>query len=106
MNNDPCKAFKKIEKQIKITIYMDLWKYCQILTIQKSLTIKWLRFLKKRFLIWIYHLVLDHILSPNNKFGMQINIIFFYFVMVQLDDQSMVFYFKSPLLLTNDFFYQ
>jgi hypothetical protein len=27
---------------------MDLWKYGQILTIQKSLTIKWLRFSKKK----------------------------------------------------------
>ncbi len=33
-------------KQTKIAIHMDLWKYGQILTIQKSLTIKWLRFSK------------------------------------------------------------
>jgi len=35
---------KKIEKETKIATHMDLWKYCQILTIQKSLVIKWLRF--------------------------------------------------------------
>ncbi len=51
MNNDPCKAFesicfwdKDIKKQRKIAIHMDLWKYGQILTIQKSLIIKLLRF--------------------------------------------------------------
>jgi hypothetical protein len=53
---------------------MDLWKYGQILTIQKFLIIKRLRFLNKIFFIWIYHLVLHHILNPNNKFGMWINI--------------------------------
>jgi hypothetical protein len=31
---------KKVEKQTKIVTHMDLWKYGQILTIQKSLTIK------------------------------------------------------------------
>jgi hypothetical protein len=31
---------QKIQKQTKITTHMDLWKYGQILTIQKSLTIK------------------------------------------------------------------
>jgi hypothetical protein len=77
---------------------MDLWKYGQILTIQKSLTIKRLRFSKKRFFIWVYHLVLHYILSPNNKFGMLINMNFFCFVMFQLDDQSIFFDFKSPLL--------
>jgi hypothetical protein len=56
---------------------MDLWKYGQILTIQRSLIIKWLRFSKKRFLIWVYHLILHYILNPNKKFGMWINIIFF-----------------------------
>jgi hypothetical protein len=30
----------KIEKQTKITTHMNLWKYNQTLTIQKSLTIK------------------------------------------------------------------
>jgi hypothetical protein len=61
MNNDLCKAFKnicfwdtKIEKQTKIATHMNLWKYSQILTIQKSLTIKWLRFLNKRFFILYY----------------------------------------------------
>jgi hypothetical protein len=42
----------------------------------KVLIIKWLRFWKKRFLIWIYHFVLHHILNPSNKFEMWINIIF------------------------------
>jgi hypothetical protein len=81
MNNDPCKTFKKyafgtnkIGKQTKIVTHIDLWKYGQILTIQKSLIIKQLRFSNKRFIIWIY-LVL-HILSPNNKFGMWVNIKF------------------------------
>jgi hypothetical protein len=47
MNNDPCKAFKKypfgtkkFKKKTKIATHMDLQKYGQILTIQKSLTIK------------------------------------------------------------------
>jgi len=67
---------KKIEKQTKIATHMDIWKYGQILTIQKSLTIKQLKFSNKRFFTWIYHFLLHHILSPNNKFGMWINIIF------------------------------
>jgi hypothetical protein len=65
---------KEIEKQTKIATHMDLWKYGQILIIQKSLTIKWLRFSKKIFIIWIYHLVLHYILNPNNKFEMWFNI--------------------------------
>ncbi len=88
-NNAPSKTFKnicfwnkEIEKQTKNATHMDLWKYGEILTIQKSLTIKWLKFSNKRFLIWIYHLVLHHILNPNNKFGMWINMFFFHFVMV------------------------
>jgi hypothetical protein len=59
-NNAPSKIFKKkcfcdkkIEKQTKIATHMDLWKYGQILTIQKSLVIKRLRFSKKRFFIWV-----------------------------------------------------
>jgi len=48
---------------------MDLWKYGQILTIQKSLFIEQLKFSKKKFLIWVYHVVLHYILSPNKKFG-------------------------------------
>jgi hypothetical protein len=55
---------------------MDVWKYGQILTIKKSLNIKWLKFSKKRLFIWIYHLVLQYILGPNNKFGMWINMKF------------------------------
>jgi hypothetical protein len=35
---------QKIEKQTKIVIHMNLWKYGQILTIQKFITIKHLRF--------------------------------------------------------------
>jgi hypothetical protein len=53
----------------KIAAHMDLWKYGKILTIQKSLIIKQLKFSKKRFFIWVYHFVLHHILNPNNKFG-------------------------------------
>jgi hypothetical protein len=53
---------------------VDLWKYGQILTIQKSLTIKWLKFSNKRFFIWFYHIVLHYILSLNKKFGVWINI--------------------------------
>jgi hypothetical protein len=41
---------KKIWKTKKITIHMDLWKYGQILTIQKSLIIKQRRFSKKKIL--------------------------------------------------------
>jgi hypothetical protein len=67
---------------------MDLQKYGQILTIQKSLTIKQLSFSNKRFFIWVYHLVLHFLLSPNNKFGMWINIIFFHFVMFQSNNES------------------
>jgi hypothetical protein len=74
---------------------MDLWKYGQILTIQKSLTIKQLRFSKKRFFIWIYHLVLHYILNPNK---------IFHFVMFQSNNQFIFFNFQNPLLLTNDFF--
>jgi hypothetical protein len=39
--------FKTKKLKIKQTTHMDLWKYGQILTIQKSLTIKWLRFSRK-----------------------------------------------------------
>jgi hypothetical protein len=65
------------KKLKKIAIHMDLWKYGQISTIQKFLIINWLKFSNKRFIIWIYHHVLIYILSPNNKFGMWINISFF-----------------------------
>jgi hypothetical protein len=41
---------------------MDLWKYGQILTIQKSLSVKPLKFSKNKFLIWVYHLVLHYML--------------------------------------------
>jgi hypothetical protein len=45
----------KNEKQTKIAIHMDLWKYGQILTIQKSLIIKRLSF----FLYKIPHMNLS-----------------------------------------------
>jgi len=58
MNNALSKTFKtvpfwdkEIEKQTKIIIHKDLRKYGPILTIQKFVTMKWLRFSKKRFLI-------------------------------------------------------
>jgi hypothetical protein len=38
---------KKLEKQTKIVAHMDLWKYGQILAIQKSLAIQWFKFSKK-----------------------------------------------------------
>ncbi len=74
-NNASSKAFKntcfwtkEIKKQTKIVIHMDLWKYGQILTIQKTfLIIKRLRFSKKKIFIWICHLVLQYILSPKKK---------------------------------------
>jgi hypothetical protein len=49
-------------KKTKIATHMDF--------IQKSLTIKQLKFSKKIFFILIYHLVLHYILNANNKFGM------------------------------------
>ncbi len=49
----------KIEKQTKIATHMDLWKYDQILTV------KWLKFSKKRFFIWVYHLVLHNIVTKK-----------------------------------------
>jgi len=68
----------------------------------KVLTIKRLRFSKKRFFIWIYHLVLHYILNPNNKFGMWVNIIF---SILWCSSQTTNLYFdlKSSLLLTNEF---
>jgi hypothetical protein len=84
MINDPSKTFENIcfgdnfffEKQTKIAIHMHLWKYGQIWTIQKSLTIEWLRFSNKRFLTWVYHFIFYHILNSNKKIGMWINIKF------------------------------
>jgi hypothetical protein len=44
---------KKFEKQTKIATHMDIWKYDQILTIQKPITIKTIKtFEKKIFFIW------------------------------------------------------
>jgi hypothetical protein len=71
----PRKYFE-IKKLKKINKSHLIWKYGQILTIQKSLITKWLKISKKRFIIWVYHFVLHYILSPNNKFGMWINIKF------------------------------
>jgi hypothetical protein len=52
---------KNLKKKTKIAIHMDLWKYGQIWTIQKTLTIKWLMFSKKKnrhmslsYCIWSY----------------------------------------------------
>ncbi len=66
----------KLEKQTKFATYRDLWKYGSIWSIQKFLTIKWLRFSKTRFFIWVYNLIINHILSPNNKLKMWISIKF------------------------------
>jgi hypothetical protein len=51
------------KNKIVIEIHMDLWKYGPILTIQKFETIIWLRSIRKGLLIWIYHFILQHILS-------------------------------------------
>ncbi len=64
-------------KNKKIAIHRVLCKYGPILTIWKSLIIKWLRFFFKKIFIWVYNLIIHHILSLNNKFGMWINIFFF-----------------------------
>jgi hypothetical protein len=104
----PCLKFsknmilgQKIWKRKNIGTHMDLWKYSQFFSIQKSLTIEWLWFSKKRFFIWVY-LVLHYMLNPNNNLECE-SIFFFYLVMFQLDNQSIFFNFKSPLLLTNEF---
>jgi hypothetical protein len=76
-NNAPSKTFKKyvfgimfLKNKQKLQL---IWTI-QPSTIQKFLTTKWLRFSKKRFLAWVYHLVLHYILNPNNEFGMWIKI--------------------------------
>jgi hypothetical protein len=91
-NNAPSKTFqnicfweKKFEKiyqlgALVIATHMDLWKYGQIWTIQKSLVIKWLNFSKRRFFICVYHLILHYIFNPNNKFGMWMNIYIYIFI--------------------------
>jgi hypothetical protein len=81
-NNAPSKTlkknvFKKKKLKKKINNSYKLMKNGQIFTIQKSLTIKRIRFSKKIFFIWVSHLVFHYILSSNNKFGMWINIISF-----------------------------
>jgi hypothetical protein len=73
------------EKQTKIATHMDLWKYGQILIIQKSLTIT--SYIESQERIW-----------NVNQYKC------FHFVMFQSDDQFIFFNFKSPLLLTNVFF--
>jgi hypothetical protein len=65
---------------------MDLWKYGQILSIQKSLTIKQLKFSKTIFLIWVDYLILHYILNPNNKIWNVNQYKNFHFVMFQLDN--------------------
>jgi hypothetical protein len=111
MNNDMCKAFKKcvfgtkIWKIKKIATHINLWKYDQILIIQKSLTIKWLRFSKKIFFIWICHIVLDYILNLNNNFGMGINIIFF--ILWCFSSMTNPFFLFQKFITTNKWnFYQ
>jgi hypothetical protein len=42
---------QKIWKKTKVVTHMDLWKYSQIWTIQKSLIIKCLKFSKKKNMI-------------------------------------------------------
>jgi len=54
---------KKLKIKLKFIIHMDLWKYGQILTIQKFETMIWLRLRRERLLIWIYHFILQHILN-------------------------------------------
>jgi hypothetical protein len=92
MNNDPCKAFKKIcfwdksfEKQIKTATHMDLWKYGQILIIKKSLTSKWLRFSNKIFLMNLSSYITSYIESQWQIWNVN-QFFFFHFVMVHLDD--------------------
>jgi len=84
-------------KNKQIATHRDLWKYGPILTIQKSLTIKWLRFLIKRFLIWVYYLIIDHILSSNNKFGMWIIFIFFPFCDVPIKQPVHIFQLQKSI---------
>jgi len=98
-------GLKKLKNKIKIATHMDLWKYGQILTIQKSLTIKQLRFYKKRFFIWVYHLVLHYILSLNNKFGMWINIIFS-FCDVLIKQPIHIFQHQKSIITNKRFFNQ
>ncbi len=86
----------------QIKSWHKLWKYGQILTIQKFLIIKQLRFSKKRFLIWVYNLVLHYILNPNIKFGMWINIKVFILWCFSQTTNPYFFNFKSLLLLTNE----
>jgi hypothetical protein len=69
----------------------------------KSLyTIKWLRFSKNRFFIWIYHMIIHYVLSTNNKFGMWIDI-YIFILWCSNQTTNSYFDFKSSLLLANDF---
>jgi hypothetical protein len=83
---------------------MDLWKYDQIFKIQKSLIIEWLRFSKNIFFIWIFHLVLHYILSPNNKFSMWININF-PFCDVPIKWPIHIVWFQKFIIINNRIFY-
>jgi hypothetical protein len=83
---DPCKTFKnicfwekEIEKKTKIATHMNLWKYDQILTIQKSITIKRLRFSNKIFFIWICHLYYIIYWVPITNFECESKFFFFNF---------------------------
>jgi hypothetical protein len=73
----------------------DLWKCDQIWTIQKPLTIKRLRFSNKRFFIWVHHLILHYILSPNNKFG--IWIILFFSILWCSSEMTSPYFFTSKV---------
>jgi hypothetical protein len=73
-NNAPSKIFnffffwnKKIKKQTKIATHMDLWKCGQILTVQKSLTIKRLRFQTKKisYEFFILYYIIYWVLITN-----------------------------------------
>jgi hypothetical protein len=80
---------------------MDLWKYGQIWTLEKSLNIKWSRFLKKDSLYEFIILCFIIYWVPITNLECEL---IFNFVMFQSNDQSLFFYFKSPILLKNDFF--
>ncbi len=94
---------EEIEKQTKFASHRNLWKHGSILTIQKALTIKWLRFSKKIILVWIYHFMIHHI--SNNFFGMWINInIFILWCFSQTTNSYFstlkIHYFKQMIVLS------
>jgi hypothetical protein len=85
---------------------MDLWKYGHILTIEKSITIIWLKFSWEGFFIWVFHLIFEPILNHYKTFKMEINTICLHFLILNVVDQSLFLDFKSPLLLVDEFFFQ